>query len=105
MEQSDEQRSLRSRPNLATASSSDCAIAAEPADDTRGRGALFGTCSGQRNEPRLGEDLIAIFEHNGIPVELEPEERCCAPRLELGDLEGMRRRKHANIPMLAALVD
>ena len=78
----------------------------EPAGNTRGRVALFGTCYGQRNEPELGEDLIAIFEHNGIPVELVQQERCCGmPRLELGDLEGIRELKDANIPVLAALVD
>jgi Fe-S oxidoreductase len=58
------------------------------------------------NEPELGEDLVAIFEHNGIPVELAPSERCCGmPRLELGDLDGIARLKDANIPVLAALVD
>ena len=82
------------------------ALVAEPAGATRGRAALFGTCYGQRNEPELGEDLIAVFEHNGIPVELAPEERCCGmPKLELGDLEGIRALKDANIPVLAALVD
>jgi Fe-S oxidoreductase len=68
--------------------------------------ALFATCYGQRNEPELGEDLVAVFEHNGIPVELAPRERCCGmPKLELGDLEGVRRLKEENIPALSALVD
>jgi Fe-S oxidoreductase len=81
-------------------------LTAEATDATRGRVALFGTCYGQRNEPALGEDLVAIFEHNAIPVELAPRERCCGmPKLELGDLEGIRALKEENIPELVKLVD
>ena len=82
------------------------ALAAEATDTTRGRVALFGTCYGRRNEPELGEDLVAVFEHNGIPVQLAPQERCCGmPKLELGDLEGIRALKDENIPELVRLVD
>ncbi len=78
----------------------------EPAGRTRGRVALFATCYGNYNEPQLGDDLIAVFEHNGIPVVLAEKERCCGmPKLELGDLEAVARAKEANIPVLAGLVD
>ena len=40
----------------------------EAAGETKGRVVLFATCYGNRNEPELGEDLAAVFEHNGIPV-------------------------------------
>jgi glycerol-3-phosphate dehydrogenase subunit C len=81
------------------------ALTPQPTEATRGRVALFATCYGQRNEPELGEDLIAVFEHNGIPVELATRERCCGmPKLELGDLDGIRRLKEENIPVLAQLV-
>ncbi len=81
-------------------------LRAEPAGDTRGRVALFATCYGNYNEPEIGEDLIAVFEHNGIPVRLVAKERCCGmPKLELGDLEAVARAKEANIPVLARLVD
>ena len=77
----------------------------EPTDETRGRAALFTTCYGNYNEPALGQDLLAVFEHNGIATRLVPKERCCGmPKLELGDLEAVERAKQANIPMLAALV-
>ena len=80
--------------------------AGEPAGRTRGRVALFTTCYGNYNEPQLGEDLIAVFEHNGIPVVLAEKERCCGmPKLELGDLEAVARAKEANIPVLARRVD
>jgi len=79
---------------------------ATPAGRTRGRVALFATCYGNYNEPQIGEDLIAVFEHNNIPVTLAQKEHCCGmPKLELGDLEAVARAKEANIPVLAKLVD
>lgn len=79
---------------------------AQPTEATTGRVALFATCYGNYNEPRIGEDLVAVFEHNGMPVTLVPKEQCCGmPRLELGDLEAVERAKEANIPVLAVQVD
>jgi len=78
----------------------------EPAGPTRGKVALFATCYGNRNEPVIGEDLVAVFEHNGIPVTMAEKEQCCGmPKLELGDLEAVEKAKEANIPVLAKLVD
>jgi Fe-S oxidoreductase len=78
----------------------------DPGETTRGRVALFATCYGNYNEPHLGEDLTAVFEHNGIPVTIAEKERCCGmPKLELGDLEAVEAAKDANVPVLAALVD
>jgi glycerol-3-phosphate dehydrogenase subunit C len=77
-----------------------------PTAETTGKVMLFGTCYGNRNEPELGEDLIAILEHNGIPVELTPSEKCCGmPKLELGDLKAVQALKEHNVPMLAAAVE
>jgi Fe-S oxidoreductase len=79
---------------------------AEAAGVTKGKVALFATCYMNRNEPGPGEDLAAVFEHNGIPVTLAEKERCCGmPKLELGDLESVKAAKEANIPQLARLVD
>jgi glycerol-3-phosphate dehydrogenase subunit C len=73
---------------------------------TSGKVAVFTTCYGNRNEPELAEDLVAVLEHNGIEVALLGAERCCGmPRLELGDLEGVARLKEHNIPVLAAAVE
>jgi Fe-S oxidoreductase len=59
-----------------------------------------------RNEPGPGEDFVAVYEHNAIPVRLAEKERCCGmPKLELGDLEAVAAAKEHNIPMLAKLVD
>ncbi len=82
------------------------AVHAEPAEGTRGKVAIFFTCYGNHNQPELAGDLLAVFEHNGIPVRLTPRERCCGmPKLELGDLESIRKSKEENIPILAKLVD
>lgn len=78
----------------------------EATDSTRGRVALFGTCYGNFNEPALGEDLVAVFEHNAIPVALCGEASCCGmPKLELGDLEAVDRARQHNIPLLVARID
>jgi glycerol-3-phosphate dehydrogenase subunit C len=83
--------------------------AAPPAratEHTRGKVALFTTCYGNRNEPALAEDLVAVFGHNGIEIALLTAERCCGmPRLELGDLQGVAKLKDYNLPRLIAAVD
>ena len=82
------------------------AASAEPAAGTRGKVVLYTTCYGNRNHPSIDTDLVAVFEHNGIPVTLAEKEACCGmPKLELGDLEAVARAKEVNIPVLAALVD
>jgi len=78
-------------------------IAAGP---TRGRTALFATCYCNFNEPGIAEDLIAVFEHNGIPVRLTEKESCCGmPKLEQGDLETVDKLRRKNIPQLVKLID
>ena len=73
---------------------------------TRGKVALFVTCYCNRNEPAIDSDLVAIFEHNGIAVELASKEECCGmPKLELGDLPAVEKLKNVNVPALAALID
>ncbi len=81
-------------------------LTARASAETQGKVALFATCYGNYNSPRIGEDLVAVFQHNGIAVTLTPQERCCGmPKMELGDFESVRRAKEANIPVLAKLVD
>ena len=80
--------------------------AVKPTDQTTGKVALFTTCYGNRNEPDLDEDLVAVFEHNDIPVTLIAQEKCCGmPRLELGDLEQVARLKDFNVPHLKQAID
>jgi glycerol-3-phosphate dehydrogenase subunit C len=82
------------------------AASPEPVDGTKGKVALYITCYGNHNQPEMAVDLVKVFEHNGVPVRLTPQEKCCGmPKLELGDLESIRKNKEENIPMLAKLVD
>lgn len=79
------------------------AVAAGP---TRGRVALFSTCYCNYNEPVIGDDLIAVFKHNGIDVRLNEKESCCGmPKLEQGDLESVDKLRQKNIPELVRLID
>lgn len=72
---------------------------------TRGKVALFGTCYGTWNTPQIGEDLVAVFEHNDIPSMLVTGEKCCGmPKLEQGDLESVEALKTHNIPVLMDLI-
>jgi len=80
--------------------------AAVDAGATRGRVALFATCYCNYNEPAIGEDLAAVFQHNDIPLTQARKEQCCGmPKLELGDLEAVKAARDANIPALVELVD
>jgi glycerol-3-phosphate dehydrogenase subunit C len=84
----------------------EAASAGRAREDITGRVALFTTCYGNRNQPQLNEDLVAVLEHNDIAVTLLASERCCGmPRLELGDLEGVARLKEHNVPQLIRAID
>ena len=82
------------------------AAPATPTAETRGKVVLFTTCYGNRHEPDLNIDLVEVFEHNGIPVKIVSQEKCCGmPKLELGDLEAVARHKETNIPALKQAID
>jgi glycerol-3-phosphate dehydrogenase subunit C len=77
-----------------------------PMGRTTGKVALYATCYGNYNSPELGEDIFRVYQHNNIQIKVVPKEQCCGmPKLELGDLESVRKAKEANIPVLAKLVD
>ena len=71
---------------------------------TPGKVAVFSTCYVNYNEPGIGNDLLAVLDHNEIPFAVVEKEACCGmPKLELGDLAGVERLKEVNIPPLAKL--
>ena len=91
---------LRKRLN----GSQDAGMDAVAAGPTRGKVALFATCYCNVNAPDIGEDLVAVLRHNGIPVTLTRQELCCGmPKLEQGDLETVDKYRRTNIPELARL--
>ena len=78
----------------------------QPAGPTRGQVALFATCYCNVNTPDIGQDLIRVFEHNGIPVRLTDREECCGmPKFEQGDLDSVDKYRRTNIPQLVQLID
>jgi Fe-S oxidoreductase len=82
------------------------AAEAKEAGPTRGKVALFATCYCNANTPGIGQDLIKVFEHNGIPVRLTGKEECCGmPKLEQGDLDTVEKYARKNIPELVRLID
>jgi Fe-S oxidoreductase len=82
------------------------AVAIQAAGPTRGKAALFATCYCNVNTPDIGQDLIKVFEHNGIPVRLTEREECCGmPKFEQGDLDTVDKYRRTNIPQLVHLID
>jgi Fe-S oxidoreductase len=82
------------------------AAEAKVAGPTRGKVALFATCYCNANTPGIGQDLISVFEHNGIPVRLTEKEECCGmPKLEQGDLDTVEKYAKKNVPELVRLID
>ena len=62
-----ESDSLRKRFRKRSLTDESQAVSAGP---TGGKVALFATCYGNYNEPDLGDDLIAVLEHNSIVVSI-----------------------------------
>ncbi|HEX5314648.1 MAG TPA: heterodisulfide reductase-related iron-sulfur binding cluster, partial [Gammaproteobacteria bacterium] len=79
---------------------------AQTAGKTCGRVAIYTTCYCEHSAPALIEDLVVVFEHNGIPTRLVTEERCCGmPKMELGDLAAIEKLKNYNVPRLAKIAN
>jgi glycerol-3-phosphate dehydrogenase subunit C len=88
----------------------DDAIGAElpvtPTDRTTGKVAIFVTCYGDHNEPQVVEDLIAVLNHNDVPVRILQDAKCCGmPKLELGDLKKVENLKDANLPIFRDAIE
>lgn len=66
---------------------------------TPGKVAIFSTCYVNYNEPGIGQDFVAVLEHNEIPWTIAEREVCCGmPKLEQGNLEGVEQLMRVNIP-------
>ena len=82
----------------------DKTLTAKDGERTPGKVAIFATCYVNYNEPGIGEDLIAVLEHNNIPWITAEKEVCCGmPKLELGDLPSVEKLMRVNIPKLYEL--
>ena len=80
-------------------------LEARPSATTTGRVAVFTTCYGH-HEPMAVEDLVAVLNHNSVPVRLLHGAQCCGmPKFELGDLEAVAELKARNLPLLLSAVE
>ncbi len=78
----------------------------EATASTTGKVAVFVTCYGNRNEPDVVEDLVAVLRHNKLKVKLVEQEKCCGmPKMELGDLETVEQLKDFNIAQMVKLAN
>jgi glycerol-3-phosphate dehydrogenase subunit C len=71
-----------------------------PGAGARGTVALFATCLGDYNFPRIAASATRVLEKNGWAV-VRPEQTCCGmPNLDGGDVEGARAKAAANVMAL-----
>ncbi len=76
-----------------------------PSATTTGQVAVFTTCYGH-HEPQAVDDLVAVLNHNGVPVRVLHGAQCCGmPKFELGDLDAVADLKARNLPSLLEAVD
>jgi len=71
----------------------------------QGQVAIFPTCLVEYQDPRVGRDLVRVYQRNGVECSLPEGLGCCgAPWLHAGDVENFRRQAGRNLPILAAAV-
>jgi Fe-S oxidoreductase len=81
----------------------------------RGRGALgreqqravavFPTCLIEYQNPAIGQDLVKVYERNGVACDVEAAAGCCgAPWLHSGDFDAFRKQAAKNVAALADVV-
>ena len=67
--------------------------------------AVFPTCLVEYHDVQVGQDLVGVFEHNGVECSLPEGMRCCgAPALHQGDLAAFRRDAEHNVRVLAGAI-
>lgn len=67
--------------------------------------ALFATCTGDYNFPRIAAASVQILEKNGFSV-VRPEQECCGiPNLDGGDIEGAKKKARFNVEKLLPFVE
>ena len=75
-------------------------------EKTTGKVAIYVTCYGDHNEPKMVEDLIAVLKHNNVSIKVLQDAKCCGmPKLELGDLPKVEKMKDANLPIFLQAIE
>ncbi len=69
------------------------------------RAAVFATCLVEYQDPAVGQDLVKVYERNGVRCELAEGAGCCgAPWLHSGEFDQFKRQAARNVEALAATV-
>lgn len=67
--------------------------------------AVFPTCLIEYQNPAIGKDLVAVYEHNGVQCTLAEGVGCCgAPFLHSGDFDSFMKKAQKNVAALASEV-
>ena len=75
-------------------------------EKTTGKVAIYVTCYGDHNEPKMVEDLIVVLKHNNVSIKVLQDAKCCGmPKLELGDLPKVEKMKDANLPIFLQAIE
>jgi Fe-S oxidoreductase len=71
----------------------------------QGKVAIFPTCLVEYQNPAIGQDLVKVYERNGVECSLVEGASCCgAPWLHGGDVDQFTRAAVRNVKALAAAV-
>ena len=71
----------------------------------QGRVAVFPTCLVEYQDSAIGQDLVKVYERNGIECSLPEGQRCCgAPFLHQGDVDRFRNEAATNVSVLAGAI-
>jgi Fe-S oxidoreductase len=71
----------------------------------QGKVALFPTCLVEYQDPGIGQDLIKVYERNGVECSLAGEAACCgAPFLHSADVDNFTKVAEKNVKILADAV-
>ena len=71
----------------------------------QGRVAVFPTCMVEYQNPAIGQDLVKVYERNGVTCDLAEGAGCCgAPWLHAGEFGEFRKQAARNVARLADTV-
>jgi len=71
----------------------------------QGSVAVFPTCLVEYQQPGIGQDLVKVFERNGVDCSLVDGAGCCgAPYLHSGDIDGFIKVAAKQVKALAAAI-
>ncbi|MBV9660314.1 MAG: hypothetical protein JO337_04075 [Acidimicrobiales bacterium] len=77
----------------------------ELARSEQGRVAVFATCLVEYQNPAIGQDMVKVYEHNGVRCDLADGASCCgAPWLHSGEFKAFRKQATKNVEVLARQV-